>query len=199
MIRPRSMQKLQDAMQDLEREVAVRTEALAQLKMHVQQLRELIAFVSATADDGAGASPLSTQPRSRMQPTKVARNALFEILREASGPKHSRDLLKQLQERGVEIGGKDPANNVRSYLSHDTRFVSCGQGLWGLRSRANGMRPASSPHPEVGSPLSDSAASPRIVVAEPDPMEPPPDPSLDDGDPADDWNIAEKEANLIPF
>ncbi len=57
-----------------------------------------------------------------------------DIIKEAGKPVLSGDMLAQLQERGVEIGGKDPASTLAARLSRATtiEFVR-GQG-WALSS-----------------------------------------------------------------
>jgi hypothetical protein len=185
-IKQRSLQKLQEVLHEYEREIDVRARNLEHLKQHVAHLRNLIEFTQATASEGAERAPEAPRERSRAQPTKAARNALVDILREAGHPMHSRDLLQELYLRGVEVTGRDPATSVRSYLSHDTRFVSRGQGLWDLASRVNGARP------DLAGP-SVAAQPPRgprgVELFEHEVADEPPDPEPDP--PADDWPTEE--------
>jgi hypothetical protein len=47
--------------------------------------------------------------------------------------RQSKELVDELQKRGVEVGGRDPVNNLAAYLSPDERFDSKrSEGGWGL-------------------------------------------------------------------
>lgn len=132
------VRKLREGLEALEGEIEQRTRQLATLHQHATQLREMVA-----AFEGEDVGPVSGVDTGRMNvpprqpPTKSVRNGLADLLRESGGPLHSRHLLDLLRDRGIIVGGQDPAAAVRSHLSHDPRFVSVGSGLWDLVSRRN--------------------------------------------------------------
>ncbi len=61
------------------------------------------------------------------------RNEAERILQDAGEPLHYREIHRRLTERGIEVGGKDPARTVGAQLSADhDRFKSVGGGKWTL-------------------------------------------------------------------
>ena len=58
---------------------------------------------------------------------------LFDAL--AEGPLHRKDLLVRTQQSGIHVGGKDPLNQMSSYMSKDDRFTADGQGTWCLSEK----------------------------------------------------------------
>lgn len=48
------------------------------------------------------------------------------------------DLFPMLTSRGIEIAGQDQPRNLGAYLSGDKRFLSHGDGMWGLRKWKEG-------------------------------------------------------------
>lgn len=67
-------------------------------------------------------------------PAKTLRNAMVEILQERMRSIHYSDLPSLIEERGIEVRGKDPLRLVAAHLSNDERFKSIGNGIWGLAS-----------------------------------------------------------------
>lgn len=69
------------------------------------------------------------------EPSGTTRDAAYEVLRlkDSHGPLPTRDLLRRLQQRGHEVSGTNPANNLSAQLSRDSRFVSFGKSGWDLR------------------------------------------------------------------
>lgn len=63
------------------------------------------------------------------------RQAAVEILNDHGDKMHRRDILSEMTERGVHVGGRVPVNNLGSVLSRfGDVFESHGQGVWGLKS-----------------------------------------------------------------
>ena len=58
---------------------------------------------------------------------------LFDVLSE--GPMHRRDMLARAQQDGIHVGGKDPINQMSSYMSKDDRFTADGKGTWSLSDK----------------------------------------------------------------
>lgn len=207
----RTVKSLQDALREVEREVEVRARDLEQRRQHAQSLRQMIAFYGAqeeaTARDeaaAAGGDGAARMVRAAPQDTKVARNALYEILRETGRPMHYRVLLDALIARGVRVEGKDPGNNVRSHLSHDGRFVPVGGGVWDLASRAAAPRetPVAAPAvaPQPVSPRGAGFFAPEDEDEADDAL-PQPDPPADEWL-TDDWIAAhepQEELAEVPF
>ena len=166
MISPASLQKLREALGELERDLEQRSRELAELRQRVAPLREMVNYFGMRVAE----SPAAPSP-----PARTARNALVEILREAETPLHYRQLLELLRQRGVMVGGQDAAASVRSHLSHDERFVPVGNGLWDLTARAR-PKPAdsaTSAPPPVQAPYGGSAPA-RDVTDQPGLGEQPP-------------------------
>ena len=49
-------------------------------------------------------------------------DAAFAILQENSAPLSTQELMAAAQQRGIKVGGTNPATNFSSALSRDTRF-----------------------------------------------------------------------------
>ncbi|MDP9370807.1 MAG: winged helix-turn-helix domain-containing protein [Chloroflexota bacterium] len=200
----RTAKNLQDSLRDVERDVQECTARLEQLRQYANWLRQMIAFYDDSEDgaatdvvDGSALRRSSVGLRTPPQAAKVARNALFEILRDAGRPMHSRDLLASLEERGVQVVGKDPVNNVRSHLSHDTRFRSVGGGEWDLASRSRAAGPNTVP-PAIWS--REVAPPSTAPVAATVPLEDPMRDALADFG-GDRWSDPEQAEELeeVPF
>lgn len=147
MVSQMSVQKLQDVLEDLDWDIAERAKQLEALRQHAAQLRAALTFLQGPAYTERQAQLVTEEvverealARPRPQPNKSVRNTLLEILREQGGPLHYRELTEMLFARGLVMGGRDPQGTVRSYLSHDDRFMPVGQGRWDLVSRQEGVQ-----------------------------------------------------------
>ena len=69
----------------------------------------------------------------RVATPEEVKDVMFAILDRTGKPLHYKnDLFPLVQQSNVEIAGQEPARNVGAYLSSDERFVSYGDGMWGL-------------------------------------------------------------------
>ena len=117
------------------------------------------------------------------------RKASIAILEEKGQPMHRMDLLKELEDSGIRIGGKVPVNNLGSILSRfDEDFKPHGQGIWGLKAWDSGPSSSESDEPNARGtatqrgPLGaeqiprmlvkSDTPTPRIPFKEPEPMPP---------------------------
>ena len=69
-------------------------------------------------------------------PSNELRTAIHEIL-SAEGPLHRSDIYRRLTEKGVDVPGRDPINNIGAHLSFDDRFNSVVRGVWGLANASD--------------------------------------------------------------
>ena len=60
----------------------------------------------------------------------VIHDRVREVLREVKKPLKTRDLFNALTDKGVQIPGKDPQNNLSAHSSRSTEFVSGRDGWW---------------------------------------------------------------------
>ena len=74
--------------------------------------------------------------------TRRVRNAVYETLKEKR-PLYLAELLERIEERGVEIVGKNPIRLLSSYISPDDRLLSVKglRGYWTLTEEPTGRRP----------------------------------------------------------
>ncbi len=74
--------------------------------------------------------------------TRRTTNAVYEVLKEER-PLHRRVILERLQEMGIEIVGRNPADSLSSYMSPDDRLrpVNGRQGYWTLTEEPTGRHP----------------------------------------------------------
>ena len=65
--------------------------------------------------------------------SRVLREALYQRLLSVGRPMNRRVLYEHLVNSGIPVNGDNPLNNVGAHMSNDDRFVSMGDGMWGLR------------------------------------------------------------------
>lgn len=71
----------------------------------------------------------------------VLHDEMDGILKAQGSPLHRKIIYERLIAAGIEVAGADPVANTGAHLSSDDRFVSFGDGKWGLaewRPQANG-------------------------------------------------------------
>lgn len=71
--------------------------------------------------------------------------AAYAILAERGEALHYQPLTREVQARGIAIGGKNPANTLLAHLSRDQRFYRPSRGTyalreWNPRARSVGVR-----------------------------------------------------------
>ena len=124
--------------------------AIDRLKLEKQRIDEQLRAVTASlryfeSQERAGGPPPS-RPTSQTSPQmnleswvrgqhygsdNDLRSSIAEILA-TEGPLHRIEIHDRLVERGVQIGGQRPVNNVSAHLSNDSRFENVGRGVWQL-------------------------------------------------------------------
>ena len=62
-------------------------------------------------------------------------NTAEDFLKLEGRAMHRTEILSNIQERGIHVGGKDPLATLGSYLSRDDRFKAVGNGNWILTSQ----------------------------------------------------------------
>jgi len=68
-----------------------------------------------------------------LTPGKEMDNTMQQILIERGQPMHPKIICDLLGKKGINVLGKNPANNTKAHLSLDDRFEPVGNGLWGLK------------------------------------------------------------------
>ena len=66
-------------------------------------------------------------------------DAAHDVLSRKGVPMHYREILKEVSEEGVAIGGHDPGTTLIAYLGRDKRFSKAreaGRGYWRLQAWA---------------------------------------------------------------
>ena len=61
-------------------------------------------------------------------------DAAYAVLDERGEPMYYKPLAREVQMRGVTIGGQTPANTMLAHLSRDARFYRPARGTYALRS-----------------------------------------------------------------
>ena len=67
------------------------------------------------------------------------RDAVLEILAK-EGPLGRQKIYERLVEQGVQVGGRDPVNNVGAHLRSDPRFKRVERDQWALSSAGESER-----------------------------------------------------------
>ena len=87
----------------------------------LQAVRVVIRINEERDDDSKAASSFASE----------IGDAIYFVLKDES-PLHRNDILKRVKDRGIHVGGANPANNLGTYLSRDDRFKNAGKGKWTL-------------------------------------------------------------------
>lgn len=66
--------------------------------------------------------------------TSPISEAVHEVLEEHGKPMHYHQLAREIQLRGVAIGGQTPANTMLAHLTRDDRFYRPARGTYALRT-----------------------------------------------------------------
>ena len=61
------------------------------------------------------------------------RDTIFTLLKDRDVPMHRYDILENLKAADIAVGGEFPINTMTAHMSNDSRFVSEGEGKWGLK------------------------------------------------------------------
>jgi hypothetical protein len=107
----------------------------AELARRAELLGALVACYEADARVSESPRPAQDSKATATFNMKRVRDAAADILHDAGGPMHYREIYARLADCGFEIRGKDPARTVGAQLSADyERFYSIGPntGKWGL-------------------------------------------------------------------
>ena len=125
------LERLQATMRRLDSELATLKQERELVATTVDHLRGLLHL---EAKDVA-AAPASPAPR---QSTRSRReegaDLVVEYLQEAGQPAHYREIYKALVERGLVVGGKDPANTLLARYFNDPRLERVARGTYALKS-----------------------------------------------------------------
>jgi len=71
-------------------------------------------------------------PSTERKPPDVA----CDVLSRKGVPMHYKEILEEVNKRGIVIGGHDPGTTLIAYLGRDKRFAKApkvGRGYWGLK------------------------------------------------------------------
>ena len=120
---------------------------LSEIDEHASRLRTYVAVAREYERMEAGhtmstspptLTPTTEAPGERTLSRRTADIAV-ELLRAKGQPIHTRDLLPQIAERGVTVGGQNPVANLSGFLSRDKgRLVNSRTYGWSLREWAGG-------------------------------------------------------------
>lgn len=103
--------------------------AVAAKKRALEALEELIRLEGGDVPEQE--SPVVPFP-SRGTTTPIGETA-YAVLNDAGEPMHYQPLTREVQARGIAIGGKNPANTLLAHLSRDDRFYRPSRGTYALR------------------------------------------------------------------
>jgi hypothetical protein len=124
------------------REVQVLQARVAEKKRALDAIQELIRIEGAQVP--AEEAEVVQFPAPAAGGTPISETA-YAILTERREPLHYQPLTRAVQDRGIAIGGKNPANTLLAHLSRDERFYRPSRGTyalreWNPRARSVGVR-----------------------------------------------------------
>ena len=128
----RELQRLEATLHDLDAELAElqrERNRVAEMVGHLQGLQGLLHLEdNQTSPEDPHTHP--TPPQSRRA---ADADLVVEYLEETGTPTHYREIYQALAERGLTVGGKDPANTLLSRYFNDPRLTRVKRGTYALK------------------------------------------------------------------
>lgn len=88
-----------------------------------------------------------------------------EIIRERGRPVSTRELLVELEKRGIEVGGKDPFSTLSARLSRAPTLVGTRGIGWSLKSEARQKdEAAGTPNPDAPAASAHALGAPSEAI-----------------------------------
>ena len=135
----------------------------------LQQLKRVLPLYenAPSTPPARAASPSRVRSSGAPSASADAKNAVRQVLARTAWPVATRDIVKALAARGVEIGGRVPQNTLSALLSKSDAFVSHGRSGWTLAV------PDGHDTEKAGDERFAEAASPTLLDRRPDQPVPP--------------------------
>ena len=133
-----------------------RTSTIQDIRVELVKIREQVAGLQEKEKMLEGTlQHFLSLPDEDAQPsnTQTLRDELFKHLATVGRPLHRNDLFEHLKSVGIHVNGQNPVGNMTAHMSQDARFLSFGEGKWGLAIWQ-------APSPTVGTPTSPPAGRP---------------------------------------
>jgi seryl-tRNA synthetase len=105
------------------------------LEFKQRKINALQWAIQATPDNVTSLSSFEEDGFTSRSPRDIKDN-IADILAEQNGELHYKHIYDKLLSRGIRIPGKDPLQNLLSYLSRDERFVRVDKGTYTLTEEA---------------------------------------------------------------
>lgn len=118
----------------LTEEISVREEQLHRIGVEATRLRSLLELH--IPEWGRDAFEILSPAAGSDRSGPPWRQAVVDVLAQADGPVHYRDISEAIARVGQGLGGQDPAETLLAALSRDPEFERVGRGLYWLRDRA---------------------------------------------------------------
>lgn len=125
------LRRLKATLHDLEEELAKlqrKRNRVAEAVAHLQGLQGFLHL----KDDGAPTDVDTPVPPSQSRRETDA-DRVVDYLQEIGKPMHYRQIYDGLHKRGLDVGGKDPANTLLSRYFNDPRLERVGRGTYALK------------------------------------------------------------------
>lgn len=106
----------------------------AQRKRALDAIEELIRIEGAELPDANAAVVQFPTPAGVGAAATPISETAHAVLDERHEPMHYQPLTREVQARGIAIGGKNPANTLLAHLSRDDRFYRPSRGTYALRA-----------------------------------------------------------------
>ena len=126
------LRRLKATLHDLEEELADlqrKRNRVAEAVAHLQGLQGFLHLENDGHPTDVDAPIPSGQSRREADADRVV-----EYLQEVGKPLHYRRIYDGLHKRGLQVGGKDPANTLLSRYFNDPRLERVGRGTYALKS-----------------------------------------------------------------
>ena len=108
--------------QHLRDQLAKNDERTSRLRIFVDVGQEFVDAGSKQGADGPATTPTSTSDASDSRTlTRRITDAVVDLIRAKGRPIRTRDLLAQIEQRGLDVGGKNPVATLSSCLSRDKK------------------------------------------------------------------------------
>ena len=123
------LERLQVSMKELDTQLATLQQERERVATAVDHLRGLLHIGDQNVTVSSG--PLASAQPSRSR-RAVDADLVVEYLQKTGEPTHYRRIYEALAERGLVVGGKDPANTLLARYFNDSRLQRVARGTYAL-------------------------------------------------------------------
>ena len=122
-------------------------ETIRPLQEQLSRLKAQAELIERALQVGSGNEHQDALPADNKVAKQNVADRVFDLLREAAGPLHVSEILRQYVARGFTVPGQGNESNLLVYIVRDPRFVRVSKGTYAIAQ--SGSVPAPSVRPKA--------------------------------------------------